>query len=89
MQSFQDLLRDLATITQNRIRIAQYSAEYNKTTYNQTTTPTEYQRQVLKLLPCTLPRTTQGPSTETRHFNLMLNPNNTKYDATNSRSSTG
>ncbi len=37
MQSFQDPLRDLATITQNRIRIAPYSAEYNKTT-----TPTDY-----------------------------------------------
>jgi hypothetical protein len=49
VQSFQDLLRDLATITRNRIRIAPYDAEYQKTT-----TPTDYQRQVLSLLQCTL-----------------------------------
>lgn len=45
VQSFQDLLKDLATITRNRIRIAEYGTEYNKLT-----SPTAYQRHVLELL---------------------------------------
>ena len=45
VQSFQDLLKDMATITRNRIRIAEYGAEYNKLT-----TPTDHQRHVLGLL---------------------------------------
>jgi hypothetical protein len=49
VQSFQDLLRDLATLTRNRIRIADFNAEYEKLTL-----PTEYQRHVLDLLNVTL-----------------------------------
>ena len=45
VQSFQDLLKDLATLTRNRIRIAAYGTEYNKLT-----SPTAYQRHVLALL---------------------------------------
>ena len=45
VQSFQDLLKDMATITRNQIRIAEYGAEYNKLT-----TPTDHQRHVLGLL---------------------------------------
>lgn len=45
VQSFQDLLKDMATITRNRIRIAEYGTEYNKLT-----SPTHYQRHVLALL---------------------------------------
>jgi len=45
VQSFQDLLKDMATITRNRIRIPEYGAEYNKLT-----SPTDYQRRVLELL---------------------------------------
>ena len=45
VQSFQDLLKDMATITRNRIRISEYGAEYNKLT-----SPTDYQRRVLELL---------------------------------------
>jgi hypothetical protein len=49
VQSFQDLLRDLATLTRNRIRIADFNAEYDKLTV-----PTEYQRHVFNLLNVTL-----------------------------------
>jgi hypothetical protein len=49
VQSFQDLLRDLATLTRNRIRIAGFDAEYDKLT-----SPTEYQRHVFDLLNVTL-----------------------------------
>jgi transposase len=49
VQSFQDLLRDLATLTRNRIRIVDLDAEYDKLT-----APTDYQRQVLGLLGVTL-----------------------------------
>lgn len=45
VQSFHDLLKGMATITRNRIRIAEYGTEYNKLT-----SPTEYQRHVLGLL---------------------------------------
>lgn len=45
VQSFQDLLRDMATLTRNRIRIPEYNAEYDKLT-----TPTGYQQHVLELL---------------------------------------
>jgi hypothetical protein len=45
VQSFQDLLRDLATLSRNRIRITDFGTEYEKLT-----TPTDYQRQVLNLL---------------------------------------
>jgi transposase len=45
VQSFQDLLRDLATLTRNRIRIPDFDAEYDKSTV-----PTEYQRHVFSLL---------------------------------------
>lgn len=45
VQSFQDLLRDMATLTRNRIRISDFDAEYDKLT-----TPTDYQRHVLELL---------------------------------------
>jgi hypothetical protein len=49
VQSFQDLLRDLATLTRNRIRIADFDAEYDKLTV-----PTDYQRHVFDLLNVTL-----------------------------------
>ena len=49
VQSFQDLLRDMATLTRNRIRISQYDAEYDKVTR-----PTDYQKHVLQLLNVTL-----------------------------------
>ncbi len=49
VQSFQDLLRDLATLTRNRIHIADFDAEYDKLT-----SPTEYQRHVFDLLNVTL-----------------------------------
>lgn len=49
VQSFQDMLRDLATLTRNRIRIADLDAEYDKLT-----TPTPYQRQVFDLLGVTI-----------------------------------
>ena len=55
VQSFQDLLKDLATITRHRIRIAPYSVEIQKTTM-----PTDYQRHVLSLLQCTLERNQKG-----------------------------
>lgn len=45
VQSFQDMLRDLATLTRNKIRLADFDAEYDKLT-----TPTEYQRHVFNLL---------------------------------------
>ena len=45
VQSFQDLLRDLATLTRNRIRIPEFNAEYDKLTV-----PTAYQRHVFGLL---------------------------------------
>ena len=45
VQSFQDLLKDMATITRNRIRIPEFGAEYNKLA-----TATDYQRHVLDLL---------------------------------------
>ena len=45
VQSFQDLLRDLATLTRNRIRIADYDAIYDKFT-----APTAYQQHVFNLL---------------------------------------
>lgn len=48
VQSFQDLLRDLATLTRSRIRIGTYNVEYDKTT-----SPTDLQRQVFSLLDCT------------------------------------
>jgi transposase len=49
VQSFQDLLKDMATLTRNRIHISQYGAAYNKLT-----TPTEHQQHVLDLLGVTL-----------------------------------
>lgn len=49
VQSFQDLLRDLATLTRNRIGIPEYNSQYEKLT-----TPTDYQRHVLNLLEVTL-----------------------------------
>lgn len=49
VQSFQDLLRDLATLTRNRIRIPDFNAEYDKLTL-----PTDYQRHVFALLNVTL-----------------------------------
>jgi len=45
VKSFQDLLRDLATLTRNRIRIADYDAIYDKLT-----APTAYQQHVFNLL---------------------------------------
>jgi len=42
VQSFQDLLKDMATITRNRIQIAEYGTEYN--------IPTDHERHVLSLL---------------------------------------
>jgi len=45
VQSFQDLLKDLATLTRNRIRISELGAEYEKLTR-----PTDHQRRVLDLL---------------------------------------
>ncbi len=45
VQSFQDLLRDLATLTRNRIHIADYDAIYDKLT-----APTAYQQHVFNLL---------------------------------------
>jgi len=45
VQSFQNLLRDLATLTRNRIRVTDFGSEYDKLT-----TPTSYQRHVLELL---------------------------------------
>lgn len=49
VQSLQDLLSDMATLTRNRIRISEYDAEYDKVT-----TPTPYQRHVLGLLDVSL-----------------------------------
>jgi transposase len=49
VQSFQDLLRDLATLTRNRIRIPDFDAEYDKLTM-----ATDYQRHVFGLLNVTL-----------------------------------
>ncbi|MBC7855954.1 MAG: IS1634 family transposase [Pirellulaceae bacterium] len=49
VQSFQDLLKDLATLTRSRIRIAEFGAEYDKLA-----SPTEHQRHVLQLLNVTL-----------------------------------
>ena len=49
VQSFQDMLSDLETLTRNRIRIADFDAHYDKLT-----TPTEYQRHVFSLLDVTL-----------------------------------
>jgi hypothetical protein len=49
VQSFQDMLRDLATLTRNRIHIADFDSEYDKLA-----TPTDYQRHVLSLLDVTL-----------------------------------
>jgi len=45
VQSFQDLLRDMATLTRSRIQLSEYGAEYNKLTQ-----PTAYQQHVLGLL---------------------------------------
>jgi hypothetical protein len=45
VQSFQDLLKDLATLTRNRLRISEFNAEYDKLT-----SPTDHQRHVLELL---------------------------------------
>lgn len=45
VQSFQDMLKDLATLTRNRIRVPEFGAEYDKLT-----APTNYQRHVLHLL---------------------------------------
>ena len=45
VQSFQDLLRDMATLTRSRIQLSEYGAEYNKLTQ-----PTAYQQHVLELL---------------------------------------
>ena len=45
VQSFQDLLGDLATLTRNQIRIDEYDATYEKLT-----APTAYQQHVLDLL---------------------------------------
>lgn len=49
VQSFQDMLKDLATLTRNRIRVGEFGSEYDKLT-----TPTAYQRHVLELLDVTL-----------------------------------
>jgi transposase len=49
VQSFQDLLRDLATLTRNRIGITEFETQYEKLT-----TPTDYQRHVFNLLGVTL-----------------------------------
>ena len=49
VQSFQDMLADLATLTRNRVRIGDLDAEYDKLT-----TPTNYQRHVFSLLDVTL-----------------------------------
>ncbi len=49
VQSFQDLLRDMATLTRSRIEISEYGAEYNKLTQ-----PTVYQQHVLELLDVSL-----------------------------------
>ena len=49
VQSFQDLLRDMATLTRNRVRISEFGAEYDKLT-----TPTVYHQYVLKLLDISL-----------------------------------
>lgn len=45
VQSFQDMLGDLATLSRHRIRIADYDATYDKLTV-----PTAYQQHVLELL---------------------------------------
>jgi len=45
VQSFRDILHDLATLCRNRIRISSVNAEYDKLT-----TPTPYQEHVLELL---------------------------------------
>ena len=45
VQSFQDVLKDLATLCRNRIRIPDYDLGFDRMT-----TPTEYQRHVLSLL---------------------------------------
>ena len=45
VQSFRDVLQDLATLCRNRIRISLIGAEYDKLT-----TPTPYQQHVLELL---------------------------------------
>jgi hypothetical protein len=49
VQSFQDMLRDLATLTRNTIRVADFDAEYAKLA-----TPTPYQQHVIRLLGATL-----------------------------------
>lgn len=49
VQSFQDLLRDMATLTRSRIHISEYGAQYNKLTQ-----PTAYQQHVLDLLDVSL-----------------------------------
>jgi hypothetical protein len=49
VQGFRDLLRDLATLARNRIRITEVDAEYDKLT-----APTEYQRHVFNLLNVTI-----------------------------------
>jgi transposase len=49
VQSFQDMLSDMATLTRNRIRVGEFDSEYDKLT-----TPTAYQRRVLELLNVTL-----------------------------------
>jgi transposase len=50
VQSFRDILQDLATLCRNRIRIPSVEAEYGKLT-----TPTSYQQHVLELLNITGP----------------------------------
>jgi hypothetical protein len=50
VQSFRDILQDLATLCRNRIRIPSVEAEYEKLT-----TPTSYQQHVLELLNITGP----------------------------------
>jgi len=49
VQSFQNLLKDMSTLTRNRIRVGEFDAEYDKLT-----NPTPYQRRVLELLDITL-----------------------------------
>jgi len=49
VQSFQNLLKDMSTLTRNRIRVGEFDAEYDKLT-----NPTQYQRRVLELLDITL-----------------------------------
>jgi len=49
VQSFQDLLRDMATLTRSRIHITEHGTEHHKLTR-----PTTYQQRVLNLLGVTL-----------------------------------